>query len=391
MTPKDSLNQSNYSFFFLIVDNFLDINLYPHLKNFYPIYAYKNKNLSILKEQHIPYFCLEEQGINLQEKNSARLLSQKEVQEYISQQSQKDQKKAAIIPFKPASKIEKICQDKDWTLISNPRKLNLFFEDKLNFVKICQEAKIPILPSTQIQLNQVSFQEAQSNFGQNLVIQSSHGWAGNSTHLVSSYQEALTLYPEFTPLKVSPLKEGYSLLNNAVIISNQLIQSPPALQFTGLSPFTSHPFTTVGRQWPSLAPQHVISQVKDLTQKFSQVLINHDYKGFFGLDFFVSEDQVFLLECNPRLTASFAFYTQLELDQNLNPLFFFHLLSFIENDYPVDANLENNRFNNPQIIGSEITSKDQHQVTIKKYNQNIAFTDSIKPIKIKEHILEIFK
>ncbi|HPH19617.1 MAG TPA: ATP-grasp domain-containing protein, partial [Haliscomenobacter sp.] len=86
-----------------------------------------------------------------------------------------------------------------------------------------------------------------------------------------------------------------------------------------------------------------------------KILTPLNYRGFFGLDFLVSENQVYLLECNPRLTASFAFYTQIELKNDLTPLFYFDLAEFINLDYQIDLLQEQSRFYNQNIIGSEIT------------------------------------
>jgi len=141
-----------------------------------------------------------------------------------------------------------------------------------------------------------------------------------------------------------------------------LIQSPPALQYTGIQPFTANPFATVGRQWPSFTPKHIQDQVFSITQSVSLILSKLNYRGFFGLDFLVDQDRVLLLECNPRLTASFAFYTQLELQAKLEPLFFYHLAEFLNLDYPKPAD----RFNVQAISGSELTPKDIHGKTIKQ-------------------------
>jgi len=391
MNLSQTLQNSGYSFFFLIVENYLDINLHPYLNNFYPIYAYKNDSQKVFQSQKIPYLCLEEEGISLEQKNSGRLLSHPKTIEYINQICQKTHTQAAIIPFKPSAKIEKICQQHTWKLIANPAKINRLFEDKIQFQKICDQHQLPTIPSQIISLNSENFEKAQSQLGKNLVLQTHFGWAGNSTFLVSSYSDTLSHASQNSPVKLSAYLQGYSLLNNCCLTPKGLIQSPPALQYTGLTPFTNNPFATVGRQWPSLAPDHVISQVNLLTQKFSNILQNYHYLGFFGLDFFVNQDQVFILECNPRLTASFALYTHMEISQNIDPLFYFHLLAFTDPKLEIDIRTQQNRFDNKQLVGSEIILKNNHPKTYQKVSQNIAFSETLNPIKIKSHILSLFK
>jgi predicted ATP-grasp superfamily ATP-dependent carboligase len=359
MTLLDQLNDSRYDFYFLCVDKFLDINL-PQLKNF----------ISLSPEKL---------NITLKEKNSGRLLSHPLTQKFIQDNSTKTGHKPAIIPFKPSAKIDFICQKNNWTLIANPASLNRFIEDKIKFTQICQKTNLPIIYYQINSLNPETYHQAQDKFGPQLVIQTHFGWAGNSTHLSSNFND-LNISPG-TVVKFSPFLDGYSLLNNCCLTAAGLIQSPPALQYTGLKPLTQNPFATVGRQWPSFASPEIIDQIKNITEKFSLVLQQYNYRGFFGLDFFVHQDKVFLLECNPRLTASFAFYTQLEFNHHLDPLFFYHLASFINLDYPLFL-----RFDSP-LVGSEITLKNKDSATIKKYQQFTAFSPQTNPVTISSDII----
>lgn len=360
MSLVDLLNQSNFDFYFLCVDKFLDIDL-PQLKNFYSLSA-------------------EKLGITLEEKNSGRLLSHPVTQKYIIENSKKSGRTPAIIPFKPSAKIDLLCQKNNWKLIANPANVNRLFEDKIKFVEICENANIPIIGHQIDQLSPETYSRAQEKFGKKMVIQTHFGWAGNSTHFSQDYTDVSFL--ESTIVKFSPLLEGYSLLNNCCIYSDNLIQSPPALQYTGLKPFTKNVFATVGRQWPSFAPSEIINQVKEITNNFFPILKKSNYRGFFGLDFFVHQNRVFLLECNPRLTASFAFYTQLELNQKIEPLFFYHLASFIGIDYPAIPRFES------AIVGSEVTQKDDESVTTKRCRRFTALSSQVDPIAIPEDVIK---
>ena len=386
MNIFDTLNQSDYVFYFLVVDNTLDIVL-PQLTNFHLIYAFKNKRTENLKKLNLPFFCLEDYGVTLDIANSGKLLAQTPVQEYIYNNS--IGKKVVIIPFKPSAKIDAICQKLDWICASNNHQLNRNLEDKIIFNQICFDHNLPQIPSTVDQFNQENFLKYQAKYQSQLVVQSRLGWAGKSTYLGNTWENIKDKIPLNSQVKFSPFITGYSLLNNCCLTSKGLIQSPPALQYTGIKPFTDHPFTTVGRQWPSFAPNHILEQVSRITQDFSKVLNQLKYKGFFGLDFMVENNQVYLLECNPRLTASFAFYNEIELNQNLLPLFLLHLIQFINIDFDFDINNEQQRFFNQNIIGSEITAKDKSGKTTKKYNDFTAFTKSFDPIILTKDVVTL--
>lgn len=358
----DLLNKSNYDFYFLVVDKSLDIKL-PILKNFYNLYAPENI------------------------KNSGVFLSQKTTQEFIIKNSQKTKKQPAIISFKPSPKIDLICKKNNWIKINNDNYLNRLLEDKIKFLEICKKNNIPTIPSEINTFNQKNYLEYQNKFNKKLVIQTHFGWAGNSTFYSESWEDIKDKIAPDINVKFSPFLAGYTLLNNCCLTKFGLIQSPPALQFTGIKPFTDNPFTTVGRQWPSLASKNIQNQIKKITENFGEILKQYNYRGFFGLDFLVANNQVFLLECNPRLTASFAFYTSIELKNNINPLFLFHLAEFINLDYQINIKEEKNRFDNQNLIGSELVKKDKNSHTVKKFNDFIIFSESLNPIKIDPKII----
>ncbi|RLC35139.1 hypothetical protein DRH14_01530 [Candidatus Shapirobacteria bacterium] len=311
------VNQSKINFYFLVVDNSLSIDPY-FLKNFYLIFAnhpnqtYKSKS-----------FCLHQKSI----KNSGQLLSQTPIVDYIKTTSSKNKHQVAIVSFKPSAKIKYLCQQHRWLYVANSTQLSRRLENKFKFLKLCQKNNLPTIPAFLDKFNQQNFQRYQQQFKQKrLVLQTSFGWAGQSTFSASAYSQLKNKIQPQRSIKFSPLLHGYTLLNNAVIYHQKLIQSPPALQISRLKKFSSNPFATIGRQWPSLAPSSITKQIKKITIQFSKILINQNYQGFFGLDFFVdTKNNVYLLEINPRLTASFAFYTQLEIKQKLTPLFLFHL------------------------------------------------------------------
>jgi len=349
MTIQNYINKLPIDFFFLVVDENLDIKL-PKLTNFYSIF-----------------------DPNLAQKNSGYLLSLPSTIDFINQTIKKSGHGAAIIPFKPSAKIDLICKQNNWISVSNPAPINRLLEDKIKFPNIIKN--IPQIPFTIAPYTKQNVDKLINKYKQ-VVVQTHFGWAGNSTKLISKFNN--TIIPENTLCKFSPYLKGYSLLNNCCLTLGKLLQSPPALQFTGLSEYTNNPFATVGRQWPSLAPDKIIKQVNQITKDFSKILKKLKYKGFFGLDFFVSKNKVYLLECNPRLTASFAFYTNIELKAKITPLFYYHLLEFTS---PQKIILEK-RFNNKKLIGSELTKRDNNGIIIKKINNYKIFTKTYHKIKI---------
>jgi glutathione synthase/RimK-type ligase-like ATP-grasp enzyme len=358
----ETINTSHHDFYFLVVDEFLDIDI-PELTNFVSISPQKL-------------------GITLDQKNSGRLLAHPATIDFINQNSLKTGRIPAIIPFKPSARIDIICRQQKWLLVGNPSSLNRYLEDKIKFIEICKKINLPAIDSLIKPFTQQNYLLAQQQFGNDLVVQTHFGWAGNSSHLAHKWDDIYDQIPEGTIVKISPYLNGYSLINNCCLTDRGLLQSPPGLQYTGIPTLTTNPLATVGRQWPSFAPPHIQKRIHQLTVDFSQVLLDLKYRGYFGLDFLVSNDQVYILECNPRLTASFAFYNRIEIKNNITPLFLYHLAQFTNSPYQIPT-----PYDNSVIVGSEITSKNDSGITIKKYHDFIPFVTGLSQIKLDREII----
>jgi hypothetical protein len=137
-----------------------------------------------------------------------------------------------------------------------------------------------------------------------------------------------------------------------------------------------------------MAPKNIVNKVKKITIKFSKSIKKIQYLGFFGLDFLVNqENKVYLLECNPRLTASFSFYTQLEIKRNLYPLFLLHLIQFLKINFPIYTRKFQKQLNFSDIAGTEITQKIKSQ-TVAKYQQFSPISQKTNQINIPQKIID---
>lgn len=306
----DLINKSGYDIYFLVVDKNLDINL-PELKYFYKIY---------LPENEI--------------KNSGHLLSLKNTQDFIKQNSLRNNHLPAILPFKPSAKIDKICEKNAWLFLSNTAKLNRFLEDKVKFYQFCEQEKLPVIPSNIDKFTRENFEKYSK--GSEIVIQSHFGWAGNSTFSAKNYDEIKDKIGENSIVKFSPFIKGTTYTNNCCLTKFGLLQSPLAIQI-------NDNFATIGRSWPSNLNENQIATTGKLTNQFASSLSKLNYHGYFGLDFLINQDNIYILECNPRFTASFAFYHFLEKQNKINSLIYYHLLEFLDIDYQVDIDTEQKR------------------------------------------------
>lgn len=349
------INDSGYNIFFLVADKYLDVDL-PELDNFHKIYCQSDDI-----------------------KNSGRLLEKASSLEYINKFGGD---KIAIMPFKPSAKVDLICKKNNWKLIANNHKLNRLLEDKIEFVDLVSSKNLPLLPYQIGSWNKEFLENCQMKFNEkNLVVQTHFGWAGKSTSLFNGWEKDGYKLNLGTPIKVTPLVDGYTLINNACLTKKGLIVSPPGLQYTGIFGLTDNPFATVGRQWPSMASVEIEEQINSITKRFSELLIEIGYRGFFGIDFMVSNEVVYILECNPRLTASFGFYDVLEKKSGRDRMLLMHIAEFLDLDFPI-INVNN------AVQGSEITKKDSEGKTVYKYQEFKPLSMSADPVVIKDDVLK---
>ena len=329
------INNSGYDIYFLVIDPNLDINL-PELKYFYKIYLPENEL-----------------------KNSGHLLSLPDTIKFIKETSAKNSHLPAILPFKPSAKIDKICEKNAWINLANSARLNRFLEDKVKFYQFCEQEKIPVIPSHIDSFNKENF-EKYSN-GKEIVVQTHFGWAGNSTYLSDNYENLKNKISNNLIVKFSPYFKGSTYTNNCCLTKYGLLQSPIACQL-------NQGFHTVGRTWPSNLSELQIIETTKLTNLFGKSLSLLHYRGYFGLDFLINNENIYILECNPRLTASFAFYHFLETKNNINSLFYFHLLELLDINYDIDIKAELLRVIAP-ITGKESTPRDAKNQIIKKIHE----------------------
>jgi hypothetical protein len=259
-----------------------------------------------------------------------------------------------IIPFKPSAKIEHICLQNNWKLVAVNSKLNRHLEDKLLFSDLARSNNIPTIPYTIGPLTQSFVDQCLADFGPQLVIQTHFGWAGLSTYIFSS-KDTLPVALN-TPVKIMPLVDGVTYTNNCCLTKWGSIVGPPALQINGLPTLSSNSFATTGRQWPSFLPPRHLKKIQSLSTNIATFLQKLQFRGFYGVDYLVTPKEVYVLEINPRLTASANFYTQLELKNNYIPTIYWHMAEFLELNLPATT-YDFKPYFSHNLQGSEVTPK----------------------------------
>lgn len=385
---KDYFSLISEPVFYVTPDPIRAIGLENVLPNFHIVCLDKNDLVDLLKERGVKIFSLEEK-IGKDEKvlrNTGSLLSHPLVQDYIKNNAENPN----ILFFKPSKKVETIIKDFGWKSLGNNSELNNLFEDKISFHNFCKSCGLPVPQGEINYLNKLRWEEFTKNYGEKLVFQFGHGWAGNTTYFINKRSDFDNLISANSNREVRLTKfiEGDTYLNNACVTRERILMSAPALQITAPLGFTLNPGGTCGRVWPAanLSPES-LEEINTITLKVGEKMREMGYRGFFGLDFIVDKntDKVYISENNARLTASTPMYTKLELKHGKIPLLFFHILEFLEKEQPIDLSVSGDE----EIRGSELILRNAQKETMTVTNnfpQGIYINEDGKLVKIRDGI-----
>lgn len=333
------------------------------LPNYHIICLDDHPLVDYLLKAGVKVFCLEKtlKQQNIIFRSTSKIIDHPLVLDYIKAESKG--KIPHILFFKPSTKIDFVCKKFGFKKIGNSARINREFEDKVIFYEKCQEQKLPIPEGETAQMKALEFDQLTKRYGVPFVVQFGRGWAGNTTFFVDSKDHFSLLKRRFLQkkIKITRFIFGKTILNNACIFNKKIFFSPPAEQIRVVEEFTALPAATCGRQWPANLSKKQVNQVNQLTEKVGRIMQKFGYKGYFGLDFIVEEktDKVFLSENNARLTASVPFFTKLEIQTGIIPLFFYHLSAFMGSDFRGFSYVQKT------FVGSEVVARNDKDFPVK--------------------------
>ncbi|MFN2252300.1 MAG: pyridoxal-phosphate dependent enzyme [Anaerolineae bacterium] len=248
-----------------------------------------------------------------------------------------------LIVFKSSHRVEQRAARHGLRLLASDASVARRWENKVAFVSIAAELELPVPTSTVLDLRRDGHADGARLLGERFVLQAPHGFGGARTALVTSPAEfELAAQRLRTPTaRAARLVDGVPLTVNACVTAAGVACSAPFGQATGLPDLTPYPLGSCGNDW-SWEPARRLdpSAFIDITRKIGSALRGQGYRGVFGVDFVLGDDgQPYVIEVNPRLVASIALYTQLELAAGRLPLLGRHVLAFLDQKAD-EANLD---------------------------------------------------
>jgi hypothetical protein len=263
---------------------------------------------------------------------------------------------ACLWVFKSSHALEAICAEHGWRLLAAPAALARRWENKLAFARLAEDLGLPIPPHAVVEPAASAYGPVATRLGRRFVLQAPHGYSGARTFDVrdaASFRRAVRALGAVPQARASAFVPGTPLTLNACVTARGVAVGAPCVQVTGAAVLTRYPLGSCGNDWLAAPARHLDpAAYVTLAETVGGALAAEGYRGIFGLDLVLAEDgRCVVIEVNPRLVASIALFTQLELLAGRLPLLARHLLAFLDPDAdqaPLDHHL--GRLDGAQVI-----------------------------------------
>jgi len=234
-------------------------------------------------------------------------------------------------------------------ILNNSASITRELENKIKQYELLVSVIPENLPLTEItNLGKLNISTLKEKFSHLFTIQMPFGHTGSSTILITDSKDSETEMEKLNLLiskipnrecKVAKYIVGHTFTINACNYRDKTYVAGLSYQYTGISGLTDVKAATVGNDWDlpeALLSSEQIQEIVNLTQKVGRAIFEHKgFRGLFGLDIIVEKltGKIFLLELNPRQTASISIHTKLQLLNDQTPLSLINLCEFLNIDF----------------------------------------------------------
>jgi biotin carboxylase len=247
---------------------------------------------------------------------------------------------------------EEICRELGYTLILPPDALRRRLDSKIVTTRLGDEAGAASVPNvigraqTWDELEELA---VGAGLGTDLVIQTPYGDSGKTTFFVKSMQDWDAHSSDIIgqDLKVMKRINNIAACVEACITRHGTIVGPFMTDLTGYPELTPYKGGWCGND---LFPEALTASQRAASvlhvQRLGGRLAQEGYKGFFEVDILVDTDtdEVYLGECNPRISGASPMTNVTAGAYADVPLFLFHLLEYMDVDYVIDVEEINERW-----------------------------------------------
>lgn len=231
----------------------------------------------------------------------------------LCEQMQKRQITHFLLNSHSSENIERWAQQNEIFLLSTPWAMQRKMEDKIFFDQFLEAHRLPKPRSWILQ----SEKDIDKVSGTKLIVQRPWSWGAKGTFFARDntiLRKILVRENRHVPLLCREYIDGLTFGVTLMIGAKNVIFSALRLQASFLMEDGANKY--FGIQWikPDLFSKKLIIQLNAVLRKLSKQLQSIGFRGAANIDFIVRENQIYILECNPRLSGSTA---QLTLEKSL--------------------------------------------------------------------------
>lgn len=265
--------------------------------------------------------------------------------------------KAVFLMFD--ERTEELCRALDLEVCFPTAELRNRIDDKVETTRIADRAGVKSVPNVLGRVESfASLRKLAAQLGDDLVIQTAYGDSGHTTFFVSDeasfekHAEEITSAPEVKVMKRIRCR-GAAL--EACVTRRGTIVGPLMTELVGFKELTPYRGGWCGNEvFAGAFSAEIRDRARQSAMAFGDGLKEMGYRGYFELDFLLDldSDEVYLGECNPRITGASSMTNLSSFAHADAPLFLFHLLEWMGVNFHLDPEKLSNRWANPDNIDS---------------------------------------
>lgn len=266
-------------------------------------------------------------------------------------------KKPVIVMLMFDERIERICKELGVDIWFPKAALRERIDHKIETVRIGNAAGVPSVPNVLSEVTDwENLQDVAAELGNDLVLQTAFGDSGHTTFFIRNQKDFDRYADQMVgqgEVKIMKRVNNRGTAVEACVTSAGTLVGPLMTELVGFSQLTPYRGGWCGNEiFPDAFTAEVREKCRNYTEKFGQQLSKEGYRGYFEIDFLidVKTDEVYLGECNPRLTGASSMTNHAAFAHADAPLFLFHLLEFSGASFDLDVSALNARWANPANI-----------------------------------------
>src|SRR5260221_2738801 len=367
LVNKINAKLKDHNLFYFARDIERALGLEEILQN-YKIACIEDSYIANQVSKRIDVFCSDKEGIKLENFSTLDLVKNEKVQQWVKKQSPS---KFYAMLFQFNKPTQKIIEELGGIVLNNNPELNRLFETKFSQFRIFEKNNLPTPKSFLVQSEKTNFDEICGKLNSSsFIIQLDRAHTGSGTFFIRTKENWDNFIKDYNgnEIKVSEMITGDAFTINGCITKKGVFVSGLQYQITGYPELTSGEGSTVGNDWSygyESQTADVRRQIHNLVKRVGEIMKTYDYRGMFGIDLIVRNDEIFLIEINARQTANIPMQTKLEIHAGVVPLMLLHIAEFMNVEIDIEPS-------------SELTKLEGAQVFLRAKNDNFKINFELK-------------